>query len=175
MTIWTYNGREVRVSPVADIPNALQMGSKYERLVQRALRSVPPWEEGESPHVTVRVRPLLWEPVVLNNGRMPKWGIYIGHRFEQVDVSPFLQLPKGEDAPTTHALTIEMSGTPDHPVIERAYAGQYLPPLPWEHKANWEDGGIAACATFWRLYSRVYRPKLIKGELRSDPPEWFIP
>lgn len=175
MTIWTYHGRKVQVSPYADIPGPLQMGSKYDSLVQRVLQAIEPWEQGESPHKTRSVRRRLRQPVILNGDRTPQWGIYIGHRFQDVDVSPFVVLKKGEDAPFTNDLTIELSGTPDAPVIDRAYAGPYQPPLPWENRANWETGGVAACVLFWSFYSRVFRGGRVKGDLSDKPPAWYLP
>lgn len=171
MIRWTYNGREVRVSPIADITNALQMGSKYERLVQRALETVPAWEDGETPHWTITTNRTLWQTVTPNYGQMPQWGVHRAHRFQNVDVSPFLHV---ENNTGTRELTIELSGTPNDPVIERAYAGHYQPPLPWQQNVIWTPDSYRESLAFWRLFSYVYRERLVISPLYRQPPEWFL-
>lgn len=169
MTIWTYRGRRVHVSPIADIPNALQQGSKYDYLVQQALESFEPWHEGENPFQTVQADVRLWRPVVSNQGQIPEWGVYRGHRFRYNDVSPFVRL--SGDAPRTRMLTVELTGTPAHPVIVRAYPGYYLKPLPWQENVYDLDASVA----FWRTHSFVLKGNLVKGELTTKPPSWFTP
>lgn len=168
---WTYRGLEVKVPFSADIPTSFRPGNRHGGLVQQALDATKePWNDGDNPIMTIEgLRSRLNSLVVLNLDRVPVWGFHTGHRARYLELSPFVEWRQDE---TTRCVTIELSGSSDDPKIERAYAGEYSPPLPWMISAGGADGGVAYCRWYWAMYS-YSNPGLIRPGTRTDQvPAW---
>ena len=153
MTAYTYKGRRVEVPRVADVSAQMMPDGLYGALVQTTLNGVDPWERKQAPIETVEFGGEFIKPMAVPiAGQEVRWGIHFHHKAAQPGLSPFVeQFDMG--AVQTNLLTIELSGTPEKPVLVRAYGGDYTPPLP-------------------AYYSPGF--KLIKRKTHTaTAPEWF--
>lgn len=175
MTTYVYEGRRVEIPRVADVSAQMMPDGLYGALVQATLNGVDPWEREQSPIETVEFGGEFIKPMAVPiAGQEVRWGVHLYHKAAQPQPSPFVEQFDMEAVPT-NLLTIELCGTPEKPVLVRAYGGDYIPPLPWMASAKKADGGLKACWDFWRARA-YYSPgfKLIKRKTHATAlPEWF--
>lgn len=179
---WTYMGARVVATPTADIsPN---FRGKDGWLIQQALDGLmdseqlegdEPWRRGEDPIFTLELAPeddrikTNVTSVALTEPRI--WATHKHHTAKRPGDSPFVRW--SGRWPMTDRLTIELSGTPDKPILARAYTGEYRPPLPWMGTASQTpDGGLQASIAYWRTHAYLYGDSLA-GARKHVPPLWF--
>lgn len=167
---FTYRGRDVKVVSTADIPTFYRADRHGSWAVQETLDRTDAWIRGEDPIQTVELSRMVNEVVVPTyDDDFVQWGIHKGHKARDVQPSPFVMM----DVTTrTTMFTIELRGTPQSPMLVRAYPGSYMPPLPWMGSAKWADGGVEACLKFWRTHAYVYRETIVDA-LSDLAPNWY--
>lgn len=165
-----YKGKSLHIPDTADIPVYFD---GMEGLIQTMIDEIKPWRKGEDPIHTVELHHDLDNIVTAVEGRTLDvfWGINKDHWARNPQVSPFIQSSDTK----TDIFTIELAGTPDKPILARAYPGEYIPPLPWMKSAQYADGGYAACVEYWRRHAYVAANVDIRsGSRTTKAPAWYI-
>lgn len=169
MERWTYRGVRVGVPWTADIPAPFRLGGDLDFIVQEILDDMDPWDE-EGVSDTFEDFDLMRALVVSVEGRHRIWAKHVGHRARWVQESPFVRT-NGE-VPLTTQFTVMMMGTPEAPRLVRAYPGDFIPPLPWQHIDTPELW--LRSLEFWRTHAYVYGPeRVIPGSETETIPTWF--
>ena len=101
------------------------------------------------------------------------WGVHRGHQAARPGLSPFVDRPV--PANWLGKITVELVGTPETPLLVRAYGGEYTPPLPWMRSAQEATGGEAAAQKYWRThaYLLVEDSLILPGTRTVNAPQWF--
>lgn len=174
MRSFTYQGRRVIIPPTAMILPDFRPEGRYANLVQELLDAVDPWKRGEDPIETLETEELVLPCVAeVKPGMQRLWGIHYAHWAKTPGLSPFVRHDPTEGRGN---VTIELSGTPDKPLLVCAYGGDYVPPLPWMVSAKRADGGVAACLRFWQSHAYRCLPRgsnIRPGSMSDTPPAWF--
>lgn len=168
MEKWTYRGVSVKVPSTADIPQPYKLGGRRDHIVQEILDDMEPWASKEMSETVEGFEPM--PAIVVPVGAHRRiWAKHAGHRARNVQLSPFVCV-RGE-LPVTTEFTLLMLGTPEAPMLVRAYPGDEMPPLPWQRLRSGEGEQSLA---FWRQHAYVYaRMRVILGTECSKAPEWF--
>lgn len=165
-----YAGKNVHVPGTADIPVYFD---GIRGLIQEMINEIRPWREGEDPIHTIDLSHDIDNIVTVVNGQSQDvfWGINKDHWARNPQVSPFID----SNDTRTDIFTIEMAGTPDKPVLARAYPGEYIPPLPWMKSSRYADGGYEACVEYWKSHAYVAANVDVREGTRSNrAPSWYI-
>ena len=173
MQHYTYAGRRLEVARYADMPHTMRPNGKYHTLVQELIHSIKPWDEGEDPIETMEFDESIY-PMALPRGYADvTWGVHRGHRARVPGLSPFVQ--RGIPHELMGFITVELVGTPEEPLLVRAYGGDYTPPLPWMVSAKNADGGLAAGQKYWQSHAYLMQNRSIirEGSETSEAPNWF--
>ena len=166
---WMYRGIPVRVPASADIPAPYRRGGRQASIVQEILDDMKPWgSDGVSETVEgFDPMPALVIPV---EDRERIWARHAGHHAKSVQCSPFVRVDGV--IPTTTIFTVMMMGTPESPMLVRAYPGDYTPPLPWQRIRHEEDRSESLM--FWQEHAYVYgRLRVVAGSECETSPDWF--
>ena len=111
-----------------------------------------------------------------NRDRVPQWAVHVRHRLLAVDnhdkLSPFVMIDRDQRLPMTKALTVELAGTPECPIMMNVYPGSAIPPLPWQLSPEDEADEYQWSLEFWRRHSFLYNKHHV-GKSQSPPPSWF--
>jgi hypothetical protein len=174
-TNWTYRGRDVFVTPSAQLPPFLRpWRGRFNLALDEALEQIEPWEETGDVFRTHCVTNIdLTVACVGVRPHEPRtWAIHRDHRSKRPSLVPFV---KRAVWPTTRLLMVELIGTPSQPVVVRAYPNPgYVYPLPTMRGALTVEGGQEACIAFWRKNAYLNTSdKLLIGVPQAQPPEWW--
>lgn len=133
--------------------------SREGHLVQRVLDNMAPWDDWEEGAFLIETHKLVGQSftpttveITVSNAKIVR-GIHVEHTARKVGLSPFVDIPD-EDLPKTNLLTVEIAGSPESPIITRAYPGDYVPPLPWMGSARQAyPDGRQTCEMYWRNHA----------------------
>lgn len=167
----TYRGVVVELALDADIPAAYRPIGHRGEYVQQVLDQTEPWKgnQGIVQTITDLKKPMPAIVIPISEGPVI-WGKHIRHQSASAGLSPFVCAPP-ED---TKSFTIVLSGPPEQPVLERAFPGEYIPPLPWQIKGG-PDDEYQESLDFWRMNGFVYFYNMIqRGTATNKAPGWFF-
>lgn len=172
---YTYRGRRVQIAQYADIERLLRPDGAYAPFVQDLINRIDPWTQRENPIETGEFNKPI-RPMTVPIGNAPViWGVHRGHKAMSPGLSPFVKL--FDPQPQRPGLiTVEFVGSPRHPVLTRAYRGEYTPPLPWMKSNGDAPGGAAECKKYWKSHAYVLseNSSLIReGTQTTTAPHWF--
>jgi hypothetical protein len=170
---YTYAGENLKISPYADMPRTMRPGGLFEYQVQELISSITPWEDGDDPIETMEFD-IPIHPMALPRGyAVVTWGVHRGHRAKNPGLSPFVT--RGTPHELMGIITVELKGTPESPLLTRAYGGDYTPPLPWMTSAKEAPDGVQECRDYWQTHAFLMRSSslIAAGTLTKTPPEWF--
>lgn len=174
-TPWTYGGRRVGLPFAADIPYDFRPAGRRHSVIQDVLDVMAPWTSSrrQPPIGTAVLREQFFDIVVeLEPGMRPVWAIHRGHHARNPQPSPFVKLPGR--APTTNYFTVHVDGTPNQPLVVRAYPGNEVPPLPWMASAEHYHWPIERIYAYWRKHAYVWRDTIAVRETETARgPAWF--
>lgn len=178
---YTYKGRRVSIPPAADIVANMRPNGRHAHLVQEVLDSTDPWLKGESPIEEMECSEnILPRAVCVPQDIEVTWGIHLGHKAREPQLSPFVDVNELEIEFRGSVIVVVLHGTPRRPMIVQAYPGDpetggYIPALPWMISAKNAEGGEKACREYWRTHAFLSRDlRLIKEKTRTTrPPEWY--
>ncbi len=151
-------------------------------LIQLALDSLlVEWEEsGRQPWLnrtlggTYELEPgdaILYTNVVcVKPGEQRLWTILGHHKANNRRPSPCVRRLGWEEADSYSVL---LAGSARKPVLVRAYAGDYQPPLPWQASAKQAEGGMAASRKFWANHAYILPAQLTQHGASITAPGWF--
>ena len=186
-TAWTLGNVRVKIHPQSEMLPHFRPNGKYASLVQRALDDATDnlylWRQPEEYFINcteldtqliplaIKLTDALRERVV--------WGVHSTHRKDVPQLSPFVQ---PVSSPKSHLLTVELSGSPDQPILERVYTppvpNDEVPPLPWMDSAKKWPTGRESCKAYWRDHAFYFghgaRGTYVRGSLTNKPPLWWI-
>lgn len=171
---YSYQGRPVEIARTADIRRDMRPDGRFASLVQIVLNGTK-WVPG-GPIETLQFdrAHVLPTAVEVQPGVQRVWAFHSGHRARHPKKSPFVvQDVSREDI---GFVTVELAGTPDEPLLVRAYGGDYMPPLPWMISAESADGGMQACKEYWltHAYLLTNYALLRQGSIRhTNVPDWY--
>lgn len=169
-------GKELQIPPTADIQGPLWPDGKWGHLVQRLLNQIEPWNGRryviKTQNFNNKIPPMA-VPVEVNTPLI--WGIRRGHKASAPGLSPFAKRRHVVIPPGLKGLiTVELCGSPEKPMLPRAYGGKYTPPLPWMTTARSAPGGKDSCLKYWQNHAYLGAEWLIRpGTQTYAPPEWF--
>lgn len=173
-TSWTYRGRPVFIDSLRGIVPALRPDGRRAHLVQRALDGLEPWGAGEMPIQEHELDGEAIMPVTvpIHPGEEITWGVRIGTKRREGRGDPLSPFTRRAVSPV-RLLTIELRDTMDHPVLIRAYGGEYTPSLPGTKNVRNTPGGWPAARRFWMAHARPIAA-MIPGSASSRPPRWWL-
>ncbi len=174
MSGYTYHNNVVKIPRNAEVSSAFRDTPRaiFFSEVQTAINEIESWEKGEDPIYTFDIPFDIGARVVqLAQNEEPLWGVNPYHKARYPQESPYLLLDRRDPRATTDEATIELSGTPDKPMLIRAYPGDYMPPLPWMSSAKDADGGREQCLEYWQTHAFMYRGR--PDELSTQAPDWY--
>lgn len=181
--------RRVTEATHGRLSSEYQPGGRHGRVVQAAFKRLSEQSlslsGASSKIVTVVVDgPGTWpiNAIVMPNGdRKVYWAAHARHNHVELPLheklSPFVYRDHGKQAPMTKALTLELTGTLEHPILKNVYAGNEIPPLPWEVTITDRDSLalFLKSVRFWQKNSFVYDVGNLadkKDKLETAPPKW---
>lgn len=174
MPHYTYDGRFLKIAPRADVQPELFPGQKYSHHVQQLLDSIEPWSPKQrTVRQTMAFRSALLPMAVPTQGARVIWGIHRDHQASRPGLSPFVDRPV--PANWLGTMTIELVGSPETPMLVRAYGGEYTPPLPWMMSARESRQIQLDAQRYWHSHAYLLLDDSLirRGTRRTHPPTWF--
>lgn len=174
---YRYNNHKIYIPRHAESTAAFNPRSGiFREIVQNVLDSVEPWKKNEDPIETFHLpRRIGARVIALATHEEPLWGINPYHSARTPGLSPYFELGPDDPRKLTDLAALELTGTPDKPILTRIYPGEYMPPLPWMSSARRADGGLAACTEYWNQHAFILRPHRGPEQLTETPPDWYAP
>lgn len=170
---YNFQGQDIYIPPPADLTRAFWPDGTFAPNVQRAIDTIEPWDQGEQAIKTFDIARKLGAAVVEVEEDEPiLWGVHKHHKANKPGLSPFVNIPDATHPRRfTYDATIHLVGTPDKPLLVRAYPGEYIAPLPWMMSAKDAPGGKEACREFWDGHAYIFRDHIVT-DLTPQAPEW---
>lgn len=172
---YSYKGNPVFVPCNVEIPKSFRPGKSGPlfEVFQEALNTIEPWNMGDDPIETIEIPYKIGARAVkLTTHEDPIWQINLSENAKDREVTPHIELSHDDERRLTNKITVELKSLPKHPLLMRAYPGEYIPPLPSLLPANAGAEAFEESLDYWNTHALLYNQRCTPGDLQK-PPSWY--